>query len=98
MHEFDDFCRVVFLAIREELFRCRYRLMSVLTVPEAIAEENRPFGVHVFALCPGSTKTNFFEAGNIDTTFSFKGQQTPEEVVDAALKAVGSGRSKVTSG
>lgn len=70
----------------------------VTSFSEAIAEENRPFGIQVFALCPGSTKTNFFEAGKIDTRFSFKGQQSPNEVVDAALKAVGNGRSRVTSG
>ena len=70
----------------------------VTSFSEATAEENRPFGVQVMALCPGSTETNFFQAGNINTSFAFKGQQTPEEVVDAALAAVGTKRVKVVSG
>lgn len=63
-----------------------------------VAEENRPFGVQVFALCPGPTKTNFFEAGNIDQSLAFKAAQTAEEVVDVAMNAVGTGRTKVISG
>ena len=31
----------------------------VLSFSEALWEENRPFGVHVMALCPGVTETNF---------------------------------------
>lgn len=63
-----------------------------------IAEENRPFGVQIFALCPGPTKTNFFEAGNIDQSLAFKAAQTAEEVVDVAMDTIGTGRSKVISG
>lgn len=64
----------------------------------AIAEENRPYGVQIFALCPGPTRTNFFEAGNIDQSLAFKGEQTAEEVVEVAMAAIGTGRSKVISG
>ena len=70
----------------------------VTSFSEAIAAENHPFGIQVLALCPGSTKTNFFEAGKIETRFSFKGQQAPEDVVETALAAVGTGKSKATSG
>lgn len=70
----------------------------VSSFSEAIAEENRPYGIQVLALCPGSTKTNFFAASNIDRPIQVKGRQTAEEVVDTALKAVRSGRSKVVSG
>ncbi len=65
---------------------------------EAIGEENRPHGVQVLTLCPGSTKTNFFAASNIDRPIKVKGQQTPADVVAAALLAVKSGRRKVVSG
>jgi len=65
---------------------------------EAIAEENRPYGIHVLALCPGSTKTNFFAAANMDKPMQIKGQQTVEEVVNTALKAVKAGRTRVVSG
>jgi short-subunit dehydrogenase len=70
----------------------------VSSFSEAIAEENRPFGIQVLALCPGSTKTNFFAASNIDRPIQVKGQQTVEEVVETAMKAVGSSKSKVVSG
>ncbi len=70
----------------------------VTAFSEAIAEENRPFGIQVLALCPGSTKTNFFEASNYKDIFTAKGQQTAEQVVETAMRTVGTGRSKVVSG
>ncbi len=70
----------------------------VTSFSEAIGEENRPFGIRVLALCPGSTKTNFFAASNIDRPMKIKGQQTAEEVVETALRAVKSGRTKIVSG
>lgn len=70
----------------------------VTSFSEAIAEENRPYGIQVLALCPGSTETNFHAAANIDRALSFKGQETPEQVVETAMKAVGTGRTKIVSG
>lgn len=70
----------------------------VTSFSEAIAEENRPYGIQVLALCPGSTKTNFFAASNIDRPIKVKGQQTPDDVVETAIRAVSSGRTKVVSG
>lgn len=70
----------------------------VTSFSEAIAEENRPFGIQVLALCPGSTKTNFFKASNIDRPIQVKGQQTAEEVVETALRAVKKGQIRVVSG
>lgn len=70
----------------------------VTSFSEAIAEENRPFGIKVLALCPGSTKTNFFAASNIDRPIKVKGQQTVEQVVKTALKAVRKGRTRIVSG
>jgi short-subunit dehydrogenase len=70
----------------------------VTSFSEAIAEENRIFGIKVLALCPGSTKTNFFAASKIDRPIKVKGQQTSEQVVDTALKAVKSGRTRIVSG
>jgi short-subunit dehydrogenase len=70
----------------------------VTSFSEAIAEENRPFGIHVLALCPGSTKTNFFTASNIERPVQVKGQQTADQVVDTAMRAVRSGRTKAVSG
>ena len=74
----------------------------VKSFSEAISEENRPFNITVTALCPGPTETNFFDAANIGTNvrdaFLKKGMQTPEAVVEAALSAVGRGKSSVISG
>lgn len=70
----------------------------VSSFSEAIAEENSPFGIKVLALCPGSTKTNFFAASKIERPIQVKGQQTSEQVVETALRAVRSGRRKVVSG
>ncbi|MEJ7848094.1 MAG: SDR family oxidoreductase [Pyrinomonadaceae bacterium] len=70
----------------------------VTSFTEAVAEENRPFGINVMALCPGPTETNFFEASEIDDATILKGRQTVEEVVETALNAIDRGRSKVVSG
>jgi short-subunit dehydrogenase len=70
----------------------------VTSFSEAIAEENRPHGIKVMALCPGATETNFFAASNIAEPFKVKGIQTPEQVVEAALRGVAGGKSKVISG
>lgn len=70
----------------------------VTSFSEAIAEENRPYGIQVLALCPGSTKTNFFAASKIDRPIQVKGQQTVEDVVETAMQAVAAGRTKIVSG
>jgi uncharacterized protein len=70
----------------------------VSSFSEAIAEENRPFGIQVLALCPGSTDTNFFAASGIERPIEFKGQQTIEDVVETGMRAIKSGRTKVVSG
>jgi uncharacterized protein len=70
----------------------------VTSFTEAIAEENRPFGIEILALCPGTTDTGFFEASGIKDPIKMKGVQTSDQVVDAALKAVERGKTKVVSG
>jgi short-subunit dehydrogenase len=69
----------------------------VLSFSEALAEENRPHGIRVLALCPGVTDTNFFAASKIDRP-PMRTVQTPEEVVDAALRGLARGKSVVISG
>lgn len=70
----------------------------VTSFSEAIAEENREYGVQVMALCPGSTKTNFFKAASMDNPIHAKGQQTVDEVVETALRGVRQGRTRIISG
>lgn len=62
-----------------------------------IAEEVKRHGVHVCALCPGSTTTEFREvAGQPPRTF--RGAETAEKVAHVALDALASGKSSVISG
>jgi len=69
----------------------------VLSFSEALWEENRADGVRVLALCPGSTETNFFKVAGTETPPGAI-TQTPEEVVETALRALVSGKSHVVSG
>ncbi|HEY5401812.1 MAG TPA: SDR family oxidoreductase [Pyrinomonadaceae bacterium] len=69
----------------------------VLSFSEALSEENRPFGVHVMALCPGVTETNFFEAAQMGRP-PMRGVQTAEEVVDTALRGLRRRKGVIVSG
>ena len=69
----------------------------VLSFSEALWDENRQHGVHVMALCPGVTETNFFQVAGIDRP-PMRTIQTPEEVVDAALRGLSRKKSVVISG
>jgi short-subunit dehydrogenase len=69
----------------------------VLSFSEALWEENRPHGVKVMALCPGVTDTNFFEASRMQRPPA-RASQTPDEVVDTALRGFKRGKSSVISG
>src|SRR5438105_752473 len=69
----------------------------VLSFSEALWEENRPYGIQVMALCPGVTQTGFFEAARMQRPPA-RTVQTPEEVVDTALRALKRGKSHVVSG
>src|SRR5829696_6626671 len=69
----------------------------VLSFSEAVAEENRAHGIHVMALCPGVTETNFFQASGMDRP-PMRTIQTAEEVVDTALRGLARQKSLVISG
>jgi uncharacterized protein len=69
----------------------------VLSFSQALWEENRRHGIHVLALCPGVTDTNFFAASKIDRP-PMRTVQTPEEVVDAALRGLARRKSIVIAG
>ena len=69
----------------------------VLSFSEALWDENRMHGIHVMALCPGVTETNFFEAAGIDRP-PMRTIQTPEEVVETTLRALQRKKSLVISG
>ncbi len=69
----------------------------VLSFSEALWEENRPHGIKVLALCPGVTETNFFEVARSEKPPA-RVAQTPEDVVETALRALARGKSHVVSG
>lgn len=69
----------------------------VLSFSEGLWEENRQHGVLVMALCPGVTDTNFFEASRMERP-PMRASQTPEEVVDAALRGLDRRKPSVISG
>jgi uncharacterized protein len=68
----------------------------VLSFSEGLWAENRAHGVHIMAICPGVTETNFFEAAHMEQPT--RRIQTPEEVVDTALKGLEQRRPYVISG
>lgn len=53
----------------------------------ALAEELRPKGLNALCVCPGPTKTDFFQASNFTDGAELPGQMTPEAVVKATWKA-----------
>ncbi|MFC0216336.1 SDR family NAD(P)-dependent oxidoreductase [Paenibacillus chartarius] len=69
----------------------------VLSFTEALYEENRDRGVRFLALCPGATETAFFDVVNAKEA-SVGRRDTPEHVVQAALRALESGRTYVVPG
>jgi len=69
----------------------------VLSFSEALWEENRPYGVHVMALCPGATDTNFFEAAHGHKPAG-RVSQTSEDVVATGLRGVGQRKGSIISG
>lgn len=65
---------------------------------QALADENREFGVKILALCPGATETGFFERAGSVGKIPRHGFQSAETVVETALRALEAGKSSVISG
>jgi uncharacterized protein len=59
----------------------------VLSFTEAIAYEARTSGLHVLALCPGSTRTEFFDVVGSQSA-AVGAIQTPSQVVATAMRAL----------
>lgn len=70
-----------------------------LLFAEGLAEEMKPHGVRVCALCPGSTESEFAEvAGQAHLAFSVRRRETAEKVARTGLRALAAGKSYVISG
>jgi uncharacterized protein len=70
----------------------------VKSFSEALFEEARQRGVHVMAVHPGSTETNFFRVAG-ESPFSHRARmQTPAEVVRESLRAFERKKSSVVTG
>ena len=67
-----------------------------LLFAEGLAEEMKPYGVRVCALCPGSTESEFHAISGQE---KFKRRmETAEKVARTGLKALAAGKSYVISG
>ncbi len=59
-----------------------------LHLSESLWAEARDHGVHVMALCPGTTRTELFEIAGVGGWLKKRRSQTPEQVVRAALRGL----------
>lgn len=69
----------------------------VLSFTQALWWENRDRGIKFFALCPGSTDTDFFNVVGTEEASVGK-KDTPEKVVEVALRALEEGKLFVVPG
>ena len=67
-----------------------------LLFAEGLAEEMKPYGIHVCALCPGSTESEFHVVSGQE---KFRRRtETAEKVARTGLQALAAGKSYVISG
>lgn len=70
----------------------------VLSLSEALWEENRAYNIKIMALCPGVTETNFFDAAQSKERPPARVAQTPAQVVKTALRGLERDKSHIISG
>ncbi len=70
----------------------------VLHFTEALWAEARDRNVTVMALCPGITRTSFFEVAGVPNWLKKHSSQSPEQVVRAAMKGLDKRRQYYVSG
>ena len=70
----------------------------VLSLSQAVAEENRDRGVRVVALCPGPVATEFQAVAGTRVSERTPGLLEAREVAEAALRALDEGKDTVVPG
>jgi uncharacterized protein len=70
----------------------------VLHFSEALWAEVFPSNVTVMALCPGATRTDFFDAAGIPGWLKKHSSQSPEQVVRSALRALEKRKQYIVTG
>ncbi len=70
----------------------------VLSFSAGLNGENRRHGVHVMAVCPGATQTQFFATAKMQAFAGGMRMQTPQQVAAASLRAWDKRRPVVVSG
>jgi short-subunit dehydrogenase len=68
-----------------------------LFLAEGLAEEMKPYGVRVCALCPGTTTSEFHDVAG-HPSHARRRSETAEKVARTGLRALASGKSCVISG
>src|SRR5208283_580276 len=69
-----------------------------LLFAEGLAEEMKPYGIRVCALCPGSTQSEFHVVAGQEKFTGKYAQETAEKVARTGLQALAEGESCVISG
>ncbi|MBZ5528709.1 MAG: SDR family oxidoreductase [Acidobacteriia bacterium] len=69
-----------------------------LLFAEGLAEEVKPYGIRVCALCPGSTTSEFHEVAGQAHLAAERKQESAEKVARTGLQALAAGKSYVISG
>ena len=69
----------------------------IVSFSEALAEEVRPFGIHIQACCPGQTQTDFHATAGFQPKNPM-GMHTPQDVVHQSLKKLGNNQTTITLG
>jgi uncharacterized protein len=70
----------------------------VLSFSEALHEEVKQHGIHVSALCPGATATEFFAEANMGGSMLAKMAKGPDQVVADGLRGLKINKAFVVSG
>lgn len=70
----------------------------VLNWTVALNEELRGSPVHALAVCPGTTRTEFFQRAGVGAGVAERFAMTSEQVVESALHALAAGNAEVVPG